>query len=176
MGDDVESRGGTPVYEGLIRRALVLVDAKLHINLHGYPAHEWTRPLSGCPPRGFELRTIPKGFFVIMRHHEDWSDTAGILVAQLAERLAEIPGLVDCNRRQIAACETHAGPVSTFTVMNGIPVSQVFMHWHQIQLTLNTEFPDEAIYGEDFIFGHSVQIQTTIAAYEIYQRLCCATG
>ena len=67
LGDDVESRGDTPVYESLIRKeALALMDAKLHINLHGYPAHEWTRPLSGYLPRGFELWTIPKGFFVII--------------------------------------------------------------------------------------------------------------
>lgn len=177
LGDDIESRGDAPVYESLIRQqALALVDAKLHINLHGYPAHEWTRPLSGYLPRGFELWTIPKGFFVIMRHHEDWSETASALVAQLTERLAEIPGLVDFNRRQITAYETHAGPASTFAVMNGIPVWQGAMSRHEIPLTLITEFPDETIYGDAFVFGHSVQMQTTIAAYEIYQRLVGATG
>ena len=141
FGDDVESRGDAPVYESAIRRdALALMDANLHINLHGYPAHEWTRPLSGYLPRGFELWTIPKGFFVIMRHHESWAETATALVTRLTERLAEIPGLVDYNRRQIAAYEAHAGPASTFTVMNGIPVSQVSMSRHRIPLTLITEF------------------------------------
>ena len=100
---------------------------------------------------------------------------AGALVAQLTERLAEIPGLVDYNRKQITAYETHAGPASTFSIMNGIPVSQVCMHRHEIPLTLITEFPDETIYGDDFIFGHSVQMQTTIAAYEIYQSLVGTT-
>ena len=177
FGDDVESRGDTPVHESAIRQdALALMDANLHINLHGYPAHEWTRPLSGYLPRGFELWTIPKGFFVIMRHHESWTETATALVKRLTERLADIPGLVDFNRKQIAAYEAHAGPASTFSILNGIPVSQVCMARHKIPLTLITEFPDETIYGDAFVFGHSVQMQTTIAAYEIYQDLAAASA
>ena len=47
---------------------------------------------------------------------------------------------------------------------------------HKIPLTLITEFPDETIYGDAFVFGHSVQMQTTIAAYEIYQDLAAASA
>ena len=75
LGDDVESRGDTPVFESVIRKKqLAEMDAKLHLNLHGYPSHEWTRPLSGYLPRGFELWTLPKGFFLIMRHHPEWAE------------------------------------------------------------------------------------------------------
>ena len=54
-----------PPYEiGARNQALELSGAQLHLNLHGYPAHEWTRPFTGYLPRGFELWTIPKGFFL----------------------------------------------------------------------------------------------------------------
>ena len=70
LGSDVEYDQGSPIYEkGARIEALALSGAHLHINLHGYPAHEWTRPFTGYLPRGFELWTIPKGFFLILRHH-----------------------------------------------------------------------------------------------------------
>ena len=45
------------------REAAALSGARLHVNLHGYPAHEWTRPFTGYLPRGFESWSLPRGFF-----------------------------------------------------------------------------------------------------------------
>lgn len=175
LGDDVESRGNDPILESMIRReALNRMPAQLHLNLHGYPAHEWTRPLSGYLPLGFELWTIPKGFFLIMRHHEDWGETGRRLIVETTERLAETPGLVDFNRSQIDAYEGHAGPSTTFEVINGIPC-WIGMHTaHPIPLTLITEYPDETIYGEDFILGHTAQMNTVLAAYDTWQGMAGA--
>ncbi len=54
LGDDLEYRKGEGLYEKAIRvEAEKLTGAKLHVNLHGYPSHEWTRPLSGYVPRSF---------------------------------------------------------------------------------------------------------------------------
>ncbi len=60
-------------FEKAIRvEAEARTNAKLHVNLHGYPSHEWTRPLSGYVPRSFAMWTLPKGFFLIIRHHASW--------------------------------------------------------------------------------------------------------
>ena len=171
LGDDVESRGKAPVFESVIRqKQLALLDARLHLNLHGYPSHEWTRPLTGYLPRGFELWTIPKGFFLIMRHHADWAETGEKLVIATTERLAEVPGLVDYNMAQIKTYEAHAGAAQTFKLVNGIPI-WVGVFEHELPLTLITEFPDETIYGDEFILGHTAQMATVLAAYDIWQQL-----
>ena len=158
-----------PVFESLIRaQQLARTDARLHLNLHGYPSHEWTRPLSGYLPRGFELWTLPKGFFLIMRHHPEWAETATRLTIATTERLAEVPGLVEYNRRQIEIYEAHAGPASTFKVVNGIPV-WVGEFRHEVPMTMITEFPDETIYGDEFVLGHTAQMTAVLAAYDAWQ-------
>ena len=87
LGDDIEYREEPPLYERAAReQALALSHAQLHINLHGYPAHEWTRPWSGYLPHGFELWTIPKGFFLILRHQR-----------RLAVRGARAGGAGECG-------------------------------------------------------------------------------
>ena len=48
LGDDLEYRVKGALYEKEIRhKAREISQAQLHINLHGYPSHERTRPLSG---------------------------------------------------------------------------------------------------------------------------------
>ncbi|MDB5541268.1 MAG: Peptidase carboxypeptidase [Devosia sp.] len=175
LGDDVESRGAEPIFESLIRREqLSRMDARLHLNLHGYPAHEWTRPLSGYLPQGFELWTLPKGFFLVMRCHKEYSELAEKLLIATTEKLAEVPGLVDYNARQIALYTAHVGPPSTFRVVNGFPITVSSDVTYDVPMTLISEFPDETIYGEEFILGHTAQTATVIAAYDAYQAL--ATG
>ena len=172
LGDDVESRGNDPVFESLIRREqLARMPARLHLNLHGYPSHEWTRPLSGYLPQGFELWTIPKGFFLIVRHHAGLEALADELVTRITERLVDVPGLVDYNRRQLALYTAHAGPPSAFRIINDFPVWTGSQFYHEMPLTLITEFPDETIYGEEFILGHNAQTATALAAYDIWQQI-----
>lgn len=172
LGDDVESRGDTPILESMIRREqLDRMDARLHINLHGYPAHEWTRPLSGYLPRGFELWTLPKGFFIIVRHHEGWEDAAEQLIHGVVDRLVEVPGLVEYNRRQIDLYTAHAGPPEAFRIIRDFPVWSGSQFRHDVPLTLITEFPDETIYGDEFVLGHTAQMATVVGAYDAYQTL-----
>ena len=42
---------------------------------------------------------------------------------------------------------------------------------HDVPLTLITEYPDETIYGPEFIAGHTAQMETVIAAYDAHQKL-----
>lgn len=57
FGDDLEYRENPDaLYEqGIRRQAETLTNAQLHVNLHGYPSHEWTRPMSGYVPKGFDV-------------------------------------------------------------------------------------------------------------------------
>ena len=170
LGDDVEYRDHPPLYEREARQAaLALSGARLHVNLHGYPAHEWTRPLSGYVPRGFEQWMLPKGFFLILRHHAGWERPAGALLEAVCGRLRQVPELAAFNARQRALYERHAGPLA-FEVIDGIACTQSQTQ-HDAPVTLITEFPDETVRGEAFRFAHTVQMHTVLAAVQAWQDI-----
>ncbi|WP_262030240.1 M14 family zinc carboxypeptidase [Microvirga sp. Mcv34] len=171
LGCDLEYGRKEPLYEiGARNQALEMSGAQLHLNFHGYPAHEWTRPFTGYLPRGFELWSIPKGFFLIMRHHPSWGETARTLVEAVTAGLSAVPGLAEFNRRQIEICSIHSGG-TPYEIINDIPCLITADERHPTPLTLITEFPDETIYGDAFRFAHTVQMATVIAAEEAYSTL-----
>ena len=171
LGDDVEAREAPPLHEKAARLALIAeTGARLHLNLHGYPSHEWTRPLSGYLPRGFELWTIPKGFFLILRHlpgHE--AGTRDFLEA-LTAHLAEDAELAAFNATQLAAWAAHAGAVP-FPVLHGIPCNISESPRQSLPWQLITEYPDETIYGDAFRLAHRTQLRTALKAVELFSRL-----
>jgi len=140
------------------------------VNLHGYPAHEWTRPLTGYIPRGFEMWTIPKGFFLIVRYREGWQQQARRLLEEVIQDLANIPELVALNRRQVAAFEAHAGEFD-FSILHDIPYLLIQDNAQLTPLMLITEYPDETVYGDAFTLAHEAQRATILSAYTHYQRL-----
>lgn len=175
LGDDLEYRthenAGEHLNEKDIRfKAQEISDAKLHVNLHGYPSHEWTRPLSGYVPRNFAMWTLPKGFFLVMRHHDGWSEQAEAMLDRVTRHLGAIPGLLAYNDRQITLYEVHAGETG-YRVINGFPCLSSVDDRHTVPLTLITEYPDETIYGDDFITGHTAQMETVLSAYEAWQEI-----
>ncbi|MFB7147339.1 M14 family metallopeptidase [Agrobacterium deltaense] len=175
LGDDLEYRtrenSGVHLNEKAIRfRAQEMSGASLHVNLHGYPSHEWTRPLSGYVPRNFAMWTLPKGFFLIIRHHVDWERQAEALLDRVTRHLGAIPGLLDYNNRQIALYEIHAGETG-FRIINGFPCLSSVDDRHTVPMTLITEYPDETIYGNDFITGHTAQMETVLSAYDAWQEI-----
>ncbi|TXJ07565.1 MAG: peptidase M14 [Alicycliphilus sp.] len=170
LGDDVEYREGAPLFERAARQqALALSGAQLHVNLHGYPAHEWTRPLSGYVPRGFEQWMCPKGFFLILRYHAGWQQPARTLLEAVCARLKAVPGLAEFNARQRALYEQHAGPMP-FELIDGIACTQA-QTTHDAPVTLVTEFPDETVHGDAFRFAHLVQMHTVLAAVQAWQQI-----
>lgn len=180
LGDDLEYRtrenAGPHLNEKAIRfQAQELSGARLHVNLHGYPSHEWTRPLSGYVPRNFAMWTLPKGFFLVMRHHAGWTEQAEAMLDRVTRHLGAIPGLLGYNNRQIALYETHAGETG-FRIINGFPCLSSIDDRHTVPLTLITEYPDETIYGDDFITGHTAQMETVMAAYDAWQAIQKATA
>ncbi len=179
LGDDLEYRtqdnAGPYLYEKKIRfEAEALSGAQLHVNLHGYPAHEWTRPLSGYVPRNFAMWTLPKGFFLIARYHAGWATQAEQLLDKVTKHLGTIPGLLDYNDRQIALYEIHAGETG-FRIINGFPCLADIDDRHTVPMTLITEYPDETIYGEAFVAGHTAQMETVLSAYRAWQEVMASS-
>ena len=179
LGDDLEYRteetAGPYLFEKKIRfQAERLSGARLHVNLHGYPAHEWTRPLSGYVPRNFAMWTLPKGFFLIARYHSGWAAQAERLLDKVTRHLGAIPGLLDYNDRQIALYEIHAGETG-FRIINGFPCLANIDDRHTVPMTLITEYPDETIYGDAFIAGHTAQMETVLSAYSAWQEIMASS-
>jgi hypothetical protein len=172
LGDDLESRDAPPFFERQARLdTIAQTGARLHINLHGYPAHEWTRPLSGYLPRGFELWTIPKGFFLILRHAPGLAAQAETFTKALAEDLASDPALRAHNESQLATWNAHAG-APTFTVHHAIPCMISENTRPGPDFTLITEYPDETIYDAPFRLAHTTQMRATLAAVRLFRALC----
>jgi hypothetical protein len=170
-GNDLEYGRAELVFEiGARNRLLEMSGAQLHVNLHGYPAHEWTRPFTGYLPRGFELWSIPKGFFLVMRHHPSWEQAARTLIEAVTKGLSAVPGLAEFNRRQIEICAIHSGG-TPYEIINDIPCLLTAETRHPTPLTLITEFPDETIYGDAYRFSHTVQMATVIAAEEAFASI-----
>ncbi len=164
LGDDVEAREAPPLHEKAARLALIAeTGARLHLNLHGYPSHEWTRPLSGYLPRGFELWTIPKGFFLILRHLPGHAAGAREFLEALTADLAEDAELAAFNATQLAAWAAHAGAVP-FPVINGIPCNIGESARQTVPWQLITEYPDETIYGDAFRLAQRTQMRTALKA------------
>ena len=171
LGSDLEYGPEEPVHElGARRKALELSGAQLHVNLHGYPAHEWTRPFTGYLPRGFEQWALPKGFFLILRYHPSWSGTARTFIEAVTRGLSAVPGLADFTRRQLELCSAHSG-TAPHEMINDVPCLLAAQERHPTPLTLITEFPDETIYGEAYRFAHTVQMATVIAAEEAFATI-----
>lgn len=173
LGDDLEYRVKGSLFEKEIRhKAREISQAQLHINLHGYPSHEWTRPLSGYVPHGFDMWTIPKGFFLILRHSADekWSAYAEEFIHLVTLKLIKVPGVLAFNKEQVELYKKHAGETD-FRIINSFPCLVSYGKPEDIPIQLITEYPDETLYGDYFITGHNIQTATVLAAYEVHQIL-----
>jgi hypothetical protein len=171
LGDDLEYREAEPLHERSAREGLIArMQPGLHVNLHGYPAHEWTRPMTGYIPRNFALWTVPKGFFLVLRHQPGYAQQSWRLVRAVTAKLREVPGLVAFNQKQIELYRTHAGELG-FEVIDGFPVTVTEHTGNKVPVTLITEYPDETIYGDAFRLGHEAQTQTVLSAYDAWQEI-----
>ena len=169
LGDDLQYRTNPPLYEKAARlEAFRLTDATLHLNLHGYPAHEWNRPLTGYITRGFEAWSMPKGFYLILHHPPGRRAAAIDFLQALTASVAQVPGLAQFNRAQLAVWSAHAG-ASPEPLYNGIPCTITETAAFPVPFTLITEFPDETIYGAAFQLGHTVQMTTVLAAAALFR-------
>jgi len=93
-----------------------------------------------------------------------------MLLDRVTRHLGQIPGLLAYNDRQIALYEIHAGETG-FRIINGFPCLCSVDDRHTVPMTLITEYPDETIYGDDFIAGHTAQMETVLSAYQAWQEI-----
>lgn len=142
--------------------------ADLHINLHGYPAHEWTRPFTGYVPKGFDLWTIPKGFFLILRYKPGWKSLAETVLQAVVDDLAGYQPVVNLNKTHLARYREYVSEYS-FEVDRHIPIYASEQEDGVFPITLITEAPDETIYGPDFVVAHTAQMRSVLAAVKAYQ-------
>jgi hypothetical protein len=171
LGDDLEYREQAPWYETEARQqAVALTQAQLHLSLHGYPAHEWTRPLTGYVPRGFASWSLPKGFFLIVRYQAAYKDLAMQWLDALTESVSRLPGVAQFNRAQLQRYESYLG-AGGFELKHGIACMLSQNDQQNIGVKLVTEFPDETITGEDFVFAQQVQTDTVRLACTHWWRL-----
>lgn len=174
LGDDLGHRwdANGEVYELNARReAFARSGARLHVNLHGYPSHEWTRPFTGYVPRHFVLWAVPKGFFLVVRHQDGWAAFAHAFTRRLAHRLAaELPAMIALNAAQMAAYQAHVGRIP-FDVIAGIPCQIGGPARATAPVELITEYPDETIAGEAFRLGHECQFRAAVAAVETFAAM-----
>ena len=169
LGDDIAYRERAPLLERAARnQAIALSGAQLHINLHGYPAHEVDTAAVGLHPARLRVVDHPKGFFLVLRHHPGWAGRARQLLDHVTARLAAMPGLLEFNARQIAWFRAHA-LADGFDTVNGIPVQVTESMREPTPISLITEFPDETIYGAAFRFAHDVQTAAVLAAVDAYR-------
>lgn len=172
LGDDLEYRATEPRYESGIRdRARALCAPNFHINLHGYPAHEWSRPFTGYVPRGFAMWMLPRGLFFILRHHSAWSGAAERLIDKVTRRVgAALPEVLELTARQRRLSHLHAGEPGT-RVVNGFCCQISVDDAMPTPLKLTTEYPDESLCGPAFALACAAQAEVTLAAYAAYQKI-----
>ena len=171
LGDDLEYRERAPWYETDARRqAVALTQAQLHLSLHGYPAHEWTRPLTGYVPRGFTLWSLPKGFFLIVRYQAPYKDLALRWLEALTESISQLPSVAEFNRTQLKRYESYLGS-GGFELKHGVACVLSQNDRQNVGVKLVTEFPDETIVGEEFAFAQQVQTDTVRLAVTHWWRL-----
>ncbi|WP_293722565.1 peptidase M14 [Stappia sp.] len=175
FGDDMEYRvegvPGESLFETEIRsRSIAASGAKLHVTLHGYPAHEWVRPFSGYVPHGFEAWTLPKGFFLILRHHAGWREQAEALLEKVTSRLSDLSDVLALTARQLEIYRIHAGEPD-LRMVNGFPCMVAEDPRSQAPVVLISEYPDETVHGEDFRLGQDAQRRTALAAYGAWQEI-----
>ncbi|MFC4456227.1 M14 family zinc carboxypeptidase [Deinococcus sonorensis] len=152
LGDDLESRQrlAEPRFE---TRALVQAaqasGARLQLNLHGYPAHEWTRPYSGYAPYGFESWALPVGFLTIVWYWPGLEQEARDLAGTIARRLGQEPDVVAHAQRACRASAAHVSPPH-YQLIGGLPFILMERPGMLCPLQVITEAPDETIYGQHF--------------------------
>ena len=147
--------------------------AALHVDCHGYPAHEWTRPLAGRLPRGFEAWSIPRGFFLICRHAPGLRAVADRIVDAAAAALGALPALAALNAEQLARRARYL-PRERLELRSGVAVTVAEARGAPFPIALVTEAPDETVHGERFALLHEAHRRAARAA--VAELLAIARG
>ena len=109
---------------------------------------------------------IPRGFFLIIRHHPGLQAKAENFIRKLAERVARVPGLKEFNEAHLAAFAAHLGETPQ-PIHHSISLVIGETARFVPPYTLVSEYPDETIYGDAFRLAHTVQMATVLEAADL---------
>ena len=155
--------------------AFARVGVALHVDCHGYPAHEWARPFSGHLPPGFERWALPRGFFLICRHAPGLRAAADRVVDAAVAALGTLPALVALNAEQLARHARYL-PRETLEVRSGVAVSVAEASGAACPIQLVTEAPDETVEGDRFALLHEAHRRAALAAVAAVTGLATDAG
>lgn len=172
LGNDVSFQPEHNAAESAARRAMMAAsNAQLLVNLHGYPAHEWTRPLSGYLPHGFEWWAMPQGFILMARYQPGHGELAEQLLRSVAADIqAQLPALVAYNTSMLRTYEAHAGKL-LFPLEGAIPLALSEAKSPGPIIELISEYPDETVYGAEFLLAQQTQYLTAVYAAKRWWEL-----
>ena len=88
----------------------------------------------------------------------------------MTESVSRLPGVAQFNRVQLQRYESYLG-VSGFELKHGIACMLSQNDQQNVGVKLVTEFPDETIAGEEFMFAQQVQTDTVRLACTHWWRL-----
>ncbi len=140
-----------------------LPQALVHVNLHGYPAHEWTRPLSGYVPRNFSRWTIPKGFFLIMRYQPAYKAMAEEVLQVAIEAVMGYPEQVAMNKEMLSRYLGTVGEADFPIAHDVVPYSMAEYPNQDYPIELITEAPDETVQGDWFRIAQESHYRVVMA-------------
>lgn len=152
----------------------------LHLNCHGYPAHEWVRANGGYVPRHFEAWSLPFGYFTILIGPPQHEELLEHLKNTVAEALALNPRLQQFTAKQVnRALRYLRSSAFPFTLKEGFPflvtVKEALESKQDAEkvfspsITVITEVPDETVSGvlwQWCIEGH--QVVSRAVTHELY--------
>ncbi|MDY3330421.1 MAG: hypothetical protein SOX43_00490 [Pelistega sp.] len=140
-----------------------LPQALVHLNLHGYPAHEWTRPLSGYVPRNFSRWTIPKGFFLIMRYQPAYKAMAEEVLQAAIAAVMGYPEQVAMNKEMLSRYLGTVGSADFPIANDVVPYSITEYPNQDYPIELITEAPDETVQGDWFRIAQESHYRVVMA-------------
>jgi hypothetical protein len=161
----------------------------VHLNNHGYPAHEWVRPQTGYLPAGFANWSLPVGHLTILTLHHPAGPAAEAILEGLrrrvADALADEPSIADLTHSQVERSGRYRGSATTpFRFERGLPFWQTVApprpaagETFAPALTVITEVPDETVDGDRWhacVLAHRRIDETVLAALE--QALASPAG
>jgi hypothetical protein len=134
LGIDIGALSGNPhpiLPEALVRRNLYAKWAPdIHLNLHGYPSHEWVQQFTGYSPYLFRDYWIPKGWFAYFRSldlalyprfKEAGDELRGFIIAEMNAD----PRIRDSNKkfydryfRWASRWQPHVAPLEIYDGLN----------------------------------------------------------
>lgn len=130
---------------------------ELHLNCHGYPAHEWLRANGGYMPRHFEAWSLPFGYFTILTGGVQHEKLLQHLKSGIAEALTSRSHLQLLTTQQVQrALRYLRSSTFPFSLEKGFPFLSTLQTQEQNatstdtfapSVTVITEVPDETVSG-----------------------------